>query len=106
MYINNNKPVSGVYQNTAAELQKSAENTQQAEQQNAKTDKIDFSYQYEKAKSDLISSVEHKVVNEAKRDEMTEGTRSLESFKTQIQTGNYIIDPSAIAKSMLGTGEE
>ncbi|MFA0815020.1 MAG: hypothetical protein ACC608_04460 [Anaerofustis sp.] len=103
MYVNNNKPVSGVYQNTAAELQKSAENTQQTEQQAAKTDKVDFSYQYEKAKAELISGVEHKVVNEAKRDEMTESTRSLESFKTQIQSGNYLIDPTAIAKSMLGT---
>ena len=71
----------------------------------AKTDKLDFSYQYEKAKNDLISSVEHKVVNDAKRDELSDGTRSVESFKTQIQSGNYVIDPTAIATSMLSTEE-
>ena len=106
MYVNNNKSVSGAYRNTAAELQKSAENVKQTEQQNAtKTDKLDFSYQYEKAKNDLISSVEHKVVNDAKRDELSDGTRSVESFKTQIQSGNYVIDPTAIATSMLSTEE-
>lgn len=103
MQINNSKPISGVVQNSNVESQKAAENINQTEVQKAKTDKMDFSYHYEKEKVNLISKVEHDIISDVSKNDQT---KKIEELKMKIQSNEYKIDPSAIAKSMLSLDDE
>jgi anti-sigma28 factor (negative regulator of flagellin synthesis) len=102
MQVNNLNGVPNIYQNPNAEIRKTDNDMTQAKPPAVRTDEAVFSYDHAKANEELISKVKKQVVDSAgNRDQ----AGKIEALKTQIESGHYVIDPTAIAESMLSAEE-